>query len=104
MLGEFMATAIHIGDIADLLHGDRVRFNLFPAALAEHAIARNEAQFSARGALVAYTNYTGRIPKDKFVVKDAITSSKVAWGQVNQAFDPDKFDVLYDRVVEHLGG
>lgn len=97
-----MATAIHIGDIAELLHGDRVRFNLFPAALAEHAIARNEAQFSARGALVAYTNYTGRIPKDKFVVKDDITSNKVAWGLVNQPFDADKFDALYERVMEHL--
>jgi phosphoenolpyruvate carboxykinase (ATP) len=97
-----MATASHVGDIADLLHGERVHFNFFPSALAEYAIKRHEAQFSARGALVAYTNFTGRLPKDKSIVRDSITGNKVAWGIVNQPFDASKFDALYERVIAHL--
>src|ERR1700680_103786 len=99
-----MATATHVGDIAALLHGERVHFNLFPAALAQYASERQEAQFSARGALVAYTNYTGRLPKEKFIVRDSVTENKVAWGSVNQPFDADRFDALYDQVMEHLQG
>ena len=97
-----MATASHVGDISELLQGDRVHFNLFPSALVEYAIRRQEAQFSARGALVGYTNFTGRLPKDKFIVRDSVADAKVAWGAVNQPFDADKFDALYDRVMEHL--
>jgi phosphoenolpyruvate carboxykinase (ATP) len=97
-----MATAMHVGDVADLLHGDRVHFNLSPPILAQHAIERREAQFAARGALVAYTNYTGRLPKDKFIVRDPVTDNRVAWGPVNQPFSADNFDALYERVMEHL--
>ena len=60
---------------------------------------------SARGCLVAETGKrTGRSPKDKFTVRDAITENKVDWGSVNLAFPPDKFDALYDRVLEYLAG
>jgi phosphoenolpyruvate carboxykinase (ATP) len=97
-----MATATHVGDIAELLHGERVHFNLFPSALAQHSIERHEAQFAARGALVAYTNYTGRLPKEKFIVRDRVTDSKISWGPVNQVFDAYKFDSLYDRMMGHL--
>ena len=47
---------------------------------------------------------TGRSPKDKFTVKDSITDNKIEWGKVNQPFPPDKFDALYDRVIEYLTG
>jgi len=97
-----MATATHVGNIADLLHGERVHFNLHPAALAQYAIERHEAEFASQGALVAYTNFTGRLPKDKFIVRDAVTDKKIAWGAVNQSFEADRFDALYDRVMEHL--
>ena len=40
----------------------------------------------------AYTGkYTGRQPKDKFTVKDPITADQVNWGDVNVAFNPEKF-------------
>ena len=45
---------------------------------------------------------TGRSPRDKFVVEDDETRSRVDWGKVNQPFSGAKFDALLDRVVAHL--
>ena len=99
-----MATTMHISDVAELLSDGRTHFNLSAAPLVEHAIRRNEAKLAANGALVGYTNRTGRSPKDKFIVKDETTANSVAWGAVNAPFEPEKFDALYERVMEHLRG
>jgi phosphoenolpyruvate carboxykinase (ATP) len=99
-----MATTMHISDVGELLNSGRTHFNLSPASLVEHSIRRGEARLASNGAIVGYTNRTGRSPKDKFIVKDALSADNVAWGAVNQPFDSDKFDALYDRVMEHLQG
>ncbi len=99
-----MATTVHISDVAELLSEGRTHFNLSPAVLVEHTLRRDEATLAANGALVGYTNRTGRSPKDKFIVRDEMTDHTVAWGAVNAGFDPDHFDELYERVVEHLRG
>ena len=99
-----MATTVHVSDVAELLSEGRTHFNLSAGLLVEHSIRRNEAKLAANGAIVGYTNRTGRSPKDKFTVKDATTAHTVAWGAVNMPFDPEKFDALYDRVMEHCAG
>ena len=99
-----MATTMHVGDVAELLSEGRTHFNLSPAALVEHSIRHNEAKLAANGSLVGYTNRTGRSPKDKFIVKDETTAHTVAWGGVNAPLEPEKFDALYTRVMEHLRG
>ena len=77
-----MATTLHISDVAELLSEGRTHFNLFPATLVEHSIRRNEAKLAANGALVGYTNRTGRSPKDKFIIRDEMTENTVHWGAV----------------------
>src|SRR3974377_1977112 len=99
-----MATTMHVSDVAELLSEGRTHFNLSPALLVEHSIRRNEAKLASNGAIVGYTNRTGRSPKDKFIVKDEMTAPTVAWGSVNVAIEPEKFDLLYARVMEHLRG
>lgn len=99
-----MATTVHVSDVAELLSEGRTYFNLSPALLVEHALRRDEAAIAANGALVGYTNRTGRSPKDKFIVRDEMTEHSVAWGAVNAEFESDRFDELYERVVEHLRG
>ena len=77
----------------------------FPPQLVEAALRRGEAELAARGSLVAETGKrTGRSPKDKFIVKDSITDNKVDWGRSTCRFRPDKFDALYERVLEYLKG
>lgn len=86
-----------------LLKSDQVHRNLHSGLLVERAVRRGEGLLADNGALVAYTGkYTGRTPKDKFTVKDRVTTELVNWGDVNQPFDPEKFDALFDRITASL--
>jgi len=92
-------------ELADLLAQKSVQRNLSTPKLVEAAIRNGEGMLSARGAFVSETGKrTGRSPKDKFTVQDSITGNKVAWGTVNLPFTAEKFDALYDRVLEYLAG
>ncbi|MFN3690333.1 MAG: phosphoenolpyruvate carboxykinase (ATP), partial [Fimbriimonadales bacterium] len=79
--------------------------NLSVASLVERAIVNGEAQLASNGALVARTgHYTGRSPKDKFVVRHAAYESLIDWGAVNQPMAPDVFNRLLLRVTAYLSG
>ena len=79
--------------------------NLPQAALIEHALVRGEGMLTHLGALAFRTGkYTGRSPKDKFLVREPSCEEHVDWGPVNQPFDPERFDALHERVVRHLAG
>ncbi len=100
-----MSSVLQTPEVTHLLGQDKVHRNLFPAALTEAALRRGEAELAAGGSLVAGTGKrTGRSPKDKFTVKDSATESRVAWGSQNQPFPPDKFEALYERVLDYLKG
>jgi len=100
-----MSSILQTPEVTQLLGQEKVHRNLFPAPLVEAALRRGEAELAAGGSLVAGTGKrTGRSPKDKFTIKDAFTENKVAWGSANQPFPPDKFDALYERVLDHLKG
>lgn len=89
-------------DLLALCRADtaRVFADLSPAALTEAALARREAQLTETGALVARTGaFTGRSPKDKFLVDDAETHDRVDWGPVNQPLTPAQFDGLLARMT-----
>lgn len=88
-----------------LHHVSAAHWNLSPAELVEECIIRGEGQLTATGALAADTGeFTGRSPKDRFIVKDAITEDSVWWGDVNIPFSPENFDRLYARMQAYLAG
>ena len=73
----------------------RINLNLPSAALVERALARGEGSLVAGGALAADTgHFTGRSPKDRFIVRDGLTESAVAWGAVNQPMTETHFSTL----------
>ncbi len=84
---------------------DVAYWNLGAAQLLEHAVARREGSFAANGSFVVQTGqFTGRSPKDKFVVRDEITDSTVQWGAVNQPLSEESFDRLYSRMLAFWQG
>jgi len=77
--------------------------NLTPAELVEHALRRQEGTLTDTGALMADTGqFTGRSPKDRFVVQDGNTADSVWWGEINIPFDPQKFEQLHQKMVAYL--
>ena len=80
-----------------------VLYQLSPQELQEITIEKGQGVKSSTGALAVNTGeFTGRSPMDRFIVKDDITKDRVWWGNINIPFDPDKFDKLYDKVVNYL--
>ena len=61
--------------------------NLSPAKLVQLAIEREEGCLSNKGALIINTGkYTGRSPKDRFIVNQDSIKDKINWGSVNLSF------------------
>ncbi|WP_055562755.1 phosphoenolpyruvate carboxykinase (ATP), partial [Hymenobacter sp. AT01-02] len=75
-----------------------------PAALVEHALRRGEGTLTDTGALMCDTGtFTGRSPKDRFIVRDALTADSVWWGDINIPFEAAQFDQLQAKMVAYLG-
>ncbi len=78
-------------------------WNLGTGRLTEMALQRQEGLLAGNGALVVRTGqFTGRSPKDKYIVRDASTESTVAWGAVNQSLEPEQFDRIWNRLITFL--
>lgn len=77
--------------------------NISAAELVELAVKRGEGTLSDKGAFVVNTGkYTGRSPKDRFIVKDSTTEDKINWGKVNLPIEEKVFDKIYKHVTEYL--
>jgi phosphoenolpyruvate carboxykinase (ATP) len=84
---------------------DMAYWNLHPSELVEECIVRGEGFLTDVGALAIDTGeFTGRSPKDKYVVFDETTKDSVWWGDVNNRFESDRFDTLHNRMLAYLGG
>ncbi len=82
-----------------------INWNLSPEALTEKTVQLGQGTITDAGALAVNTGkFTGRSPKDKFTVKDAITQDSVDWGDINIAMSPEHFDVLLADMVAHVEG
>ena len=80
-------------------------WNLNAEELVEETIRRNQGVLSDTGALAIDTGeFTGRSPKDKFIVKDDNTKDSVDWGGFNNAISPETFDKLYNKLCAYFEG
>src|SRR6185312_6680036 len=90
-------------DATTIKTNNKTYINLSPSELVDMALARNEGVLAANQALTVTTGpRTGRSPKDRFIVKDAITEKEVDWNAINQPISPEKFDALWQRANEYL--
>ena len=83
----------------------RAHWNLPPAKLILQTLLRGEGVLTSQGALAIETGeFTGRSPKDRFLVKDNSTASRVDWGDINQPMTSEAFHCLLSDVQRHLEG
>ncbi|MEI3611665.1 phosphoenolpyruvate carboxykinase (ATP) [Pseudogracilibacillus sp. SO30301A] len=82
---------------------NKLHTNLSVPLLVEKILSREEGVLTATGAVQATTGkYTGRSPKDRFIVRDDVSENIVDWGAVNQPLDEVSFEKLYQKVINHL--
>jgi ATP-dependent phosphoenolpyruvate carboxykinase len=89
-------------DLHGVQNSRAVFWNLSTPALYEAAIARAEGHLSNHGPLVVSTGqFTGRTPKDKYIVYDEVTRDLVWWGPVNAPLAPEHFVALRQAPPVH---
>lgn len=85
------------------LGAEKALYQLDVPQLVEEAIRNGEGTLSSTGALAIDTGkFTGRSPKDRFIVLDDITRDTVWWGDINIQFSPADFDQLLKKVCSYL--
>ncbi|MBZ5753765.1 phosphoenolpyruvate carboxykinase (ATP) [Metabacillus rhizolycopersici] len=90
-------------DLNELLNGRNAQVQLSVPQLVEKVLKREEGKLTTTGAVSVLTGkYTGRSPKDKFIVNEASTADKIDWGTINQPISQQHFENLYTKVLEYL--
>lgn len=94
----------HVSDLYGIgIKAAKVHWNYSPAELYEEILRKDEGVLTDTGAIMVDTSaFTGRAPKDKYVVKDETSETKIWWGDINQPIEPEVFDELYDEMITDL--
>lgn len=80
-----------------------MKYQLSVPELVEEALQNGEGTLADNGALAIDTGkFTGRSPKDRYIVADALTNDSVWWGDINIKITTAQFDTLYNKVVAYL--
>ena len=80
-----------------------IQYQLTPEKLHDLTVQYGQGiEVSTESLAVNTGEFTGRSPKDRFIVKDNITKDQVWWGNVNIPFEPEAFEALYNKVTSHL--
>ncbi|MBT1706260.1 phosphoenolpyruvate carboxykinase (ATP) [Chryseosolibacter indicus] len=92
--------------LRDLGIADGIAYwNLNSDQLISITLKKGQGQLDLNGALAIDTGeFTGRSPKDKFIVKDELTENTVWWNNFNIPFAPEKFDQLYIKMIRYFEG
>jgi phosphoenolpyruvate carboxykinase (ATP) len=95
--------AANLGDLG--IAPSKINWNLSPEELSRQTVALGQGTITDMGALAVSTGkFTGRSPKDKFTVKDALTENSVDWSDINIPLSPEHFDKLLADVTAYYEG
>lgn len=83
----------------------RVFAGLDNQELIDAATRQDEGRLTKTGAIAVTTGtFTGRSPKDKYIVEEPTSKDDVWWGNVNHPMTAETFDALHDEVRAYLDG
>src|SRR5688500_8592507 len=78
-------------------------YQLTPDRLIEDTLKLGEGCVDDHGALVIRTGaFTGRSPKDKFIVRDSITAASIDWNEFNQPITAHHYKFVYQEMIAYL--
>lgn len=71
--------------------------------LVKDSLGLGEGKLSDNGALVIQTGaFTGRAPKDRFIVQDDVTANIIDWNEFNNPIAPKYYHIIYNKIVQYL--
>ena len=77
--------------------------NLSVPRLVEDALIKGEGILTRNGALAVKTGkYTGRSPKDKYIVDTKLVHDNISWGDVNKPISREKFELIKKEMCKFL--
>jgi phosphoenolpyruvate carboxykinase (ATP) len=80
-----------------------IHYQSSPEELVQDCLRRKEGVLSDTGALVIRTGeFTGRSPKDRYIIKDEITAGAVHWNDFNQPMQEKYFDIISASITSYL--
>ncbi len=83
-------------------HGE-IFHNLSVPQLVTHALLRGEGKLTSTGALDIMTGkYTGRSPKDKFIVDVPSVHDEIEWGEINRPISKEHFRLIKCKMHAYL--
>jgi phosphoenolpyruvate carboxykinase (ATP) len=85
------------------LGAESMKYQLSVPELVEEALLNKEGTLTSSGALAIDTGkFTGRSPKDRYIVDDKLTNEEVWWGDVNIKISSTQFDGLFTKITTYL--
>ena len=80
-----------------------IHYQLSPDELIADTLRKGEGVLNNTGALVINTgSFTGRSPKDKFIVRDEITRGTVNWNDFNLPLSEDYFHIILKKFTDYF--
>jgi len=82
---------------------ENFHYQLNPQELVLDTLRIGEGVLSDTGALVINTGeFTGRCPKDKFIVKDEITTDTINWNEFNIPIEEKYFNIIRQKALTYI--
>ena len=91
-------------DIVNFINNNiNIIWDLEPQELVKTSLEMGMGKVSDKQVLAIDTGkFTGRAPKDRFIVDDDITNKDVDWGDINQPISEPNYQALKTGLINHL--
>lgn len=88
-----------------LTSAENIYYQCSPQSLIQTTLSKKQGKLNEMGALVVKTGkFTGRSPKDKFIVKNAYTENSIFWNDFNIPIEENHFDDIYNQMMFFISG
>ena len=86
-----------------LSNTENIHYQLSPQELVQDTLRMGDGVLNDTGALIIRTGeFTGRSPKDKFIVKDNKTVDTLHWNEFNIPINESYFDIIRKKITNYL--